>query len=1048
MNKRCFGKLPVFWLVVLFSLIAAKATAQSSTYNTVNWRFSNPKQFGFTVTDIDFFDNNKGVAVGASGGIAYTTDGGANWTYGAFRFLNAAGIETSSSFIDVHFVTANVVYAVGSNGCMAKSADGGVHWNFVNNPLYNNAKAINTVWFLNENKGYMGGQNNNTPDQAPKLYFTNNGGATWDSMAAPIGGKTRVGYPNNANVAPLLWDITAKGKEIYRIIFINDNLGYISGSGSSIFDPMPNVTSTATCLPTPSTTSTGSHHASLLWKFSNGTLTDYSISKERLGYNGIYNAAPNCTYKYASNSVHTQNYRTMHIVDDTTVLLISQNNNIVVKVSTGPNSFTPNINAPGVTEIGKYQLLNAPSPPINNNSGIGPSIPATNPVFAFSQPTTIVKAASGKLFVPVNSPVISPVNRMLTSVDTGRTWKEERWLPTGRSYSQFGGTAMDLLPSGKFVAAGQNGVVADSIPGGSWNSNYVQNAVGAYNKIDFADCNNGLAAGGGSIARTPDGGKTWNEIIRSDFIALNIFINSAAFVSNNPAKAYFTTSVGSIYKSDNINAPTPTLDPVFAQTNYQMWDIATVGNDSVWACGYTTTPSTAQTSKVFRSFNGGTTWTTVSAFPSNPSATNYLLRFIEFPSRNTGYVAGTRDTIWKTTDGGVTWNKLPLPTPGVTPQITYTDMFALDNNTVFLVGNGFPRKVILRTTDGGNTWQNITGNSLAILPVGNFNSVVFHDLNNGYVGSAGGFLVTNNGGTTWRLDVPAATTNHVSLSFAPKNVPAGTPFSNRRLFTVGVFANHIMEYGDTTNLNVSSSELLVSSCNNTANGSVTVTATGGIAPYTYSIDGGTFQASGIFNNISAGNHTIQVRDFACGLVAKVINVPVRPAPNVNAGADKTIVEGDQVMLTGASSGSPVSIAWTPGASIVSGAGTFTPVVKPAATTSYVITVTDANGCLSTDNAQVMVIPYCIKVMNAFTPNNDGMNDRWLVTNGAPCTERIFVEVYNRYGNEVYRNENYLNNWDGTYKGKPVADGTYYYNVSFRTITGKMVSLKGDVTILR
>nr|MBP8244789.1 gliding motility-associated C-terminal domain-containing protein [Chitinophagaceae bacterium] len=141
------------------------------------------------------------------------------------------------------------------------------------------------------------------------------------------------------------------------------------------------------------------------------------------------------------------------------------------------------------------------------------------------------------------------------------------------------------------------------------------------------------------------------------------------------------------------------------------------------------------------------------------------------------------------------------------------------------------------------------------------------------------------------------------------------------------------------------------------------------------------------------------------------------------------------------------ILWTPNNNIT-GASTFTPVVKPAQTTPYLLTVTDANGCIGSDNALVTVIPYCIKVMNAFTPNNDGQNDRWLVTDGNPCTDKIFVAVYNRYGNEVYRNENYQNNWDGTYKGKPVADGTYYYNVSFKTITGKPISVKGDVTILR
>jgi gliding motility-associated-like protein len=95
-----------------------------------------------------------------------------------------------------------------------------------------------------------------------------------------------------------------------------------------------------------------------------------------------------------------------------------------------------------------------------------------------------------------------------------------------------------------------------------------------------------------------------------------------------------------------------------------------------------------------------------------------------------------------------------------------------------------------------------------------------------------------------------------------------------------------------------------------------------------------------------------------------------------------------------------------------------------------------------------VIPYCAKVMNAFTPNRDGSNDLWLVTNGAPCTNRIRAAVYNRYGQEVYKSENYQNNWDGTYNGKPVPDGTYYYAVTYYFIGGRQVILKGDVTILR
>jgi gliding motility-associated-like protein len=87
-------------------------------------------------------------------------------------------------------------------------------------------------------------------------------------------------------------------------------------------------------------------------------------------------------------------------------------------------------------------------------------------------------------------------------------------------------------------------------------------------------------------------------------------------------------------------------------------------------------------------------------------------------------------------------------------------------------------------------------------------------------------------------------------------------------------------------------------------------------------------------------------------------------------------------------------------------------------------------------------------MEAFTPNGDGINDKWLVTNGAPCTNQIIVKVFNRYGQEVYVNPAYQNNWDGTYKGKPIPDGTYYYVVTYKLINGRDYTLRGDVTILR
>jgi gliding motility-associated-like protein len=325
-----------------------------------------------------------------------------------------------------------------------------------------------------------------------------------------------------------------------------------------------------------------------------------------------------------------------------------------------------------------------------------------------------------------------------------------------------------------------------------------------------------------------------------------------------------------------------------------------------------------------------------------------------------------------------------------------------------------------------------------------------HDANNGYVVTPGGVLFkTNNGGASWTLDLAPTGSIFTTMAFAPKTVPAGISMENRKMFVCGVNINGapMMEYGNPANINVNSTENITSSCDNATQGTITINATGGIAPYTYNINGGPFQSSNIFTGLTIGPKTITIKDAFCGIVTKTVTVPTRVAPTVNAGPDFTIVEGDQVTLSGSSTGTPTTIAWAP-ASSLTGANTFTPVAKPTSTTTYVMSVTDQNGCISTDNTLVTVIPYCIKAMNAFTPNGDGMNDRWLVTTSAACTKQIAVAVFNRYGNIVYKNDNYQNNWDGTYNGKPVPDGTYYFTATYTTITNNTILLKGDLTILR
>ncbi len=179
-------------------------------------------------------------------------------------------------------------------------------------------------------------------------------------------------------------------------------------------------------------------------------------------------------------------------------------------------------------------------------------------------------------------------------------------------------------------------------------------------------------------------------------------------------------------------------------------------------------------------------------------------------------------------------------------------------------------------------------------------------------------------------------------------------------------------------------------------------------------------------------------------IQRTVTVTVFEGATANAGPDAIILTGDTYQML--STGSAGSYLWSPSTGL-SSATVLSPVASPQTTTTYTLTVTSPQGCTATDQMTLTVVPYCIKPMNAFTPNGDGINDRWLITDGN-CLISVRAQVFNRYGSRVFESPNYDNTWDGTYKGKPLPDGTYYYVLEFVLLNGKRQVLKGDVTILR
>ena len=1036
MNKPVVQTRKGQLLSLLFILLVSATFAQVGQGSI---KFSNPKPMGFTSLYASFADNTNGICVGVVGAIGKTSDAGATWQYGVFSYIDVNGMEVRPTFADVHYVTPTVAYAVGTNGSMAKSVDGGVNWTLVKNPLYNVNLDINAVWFINKDTGYIGGKaiktatttatginitsNETDPNAAPKLYFTRNGGATWDSIAAPTGVKTNMGYINNPTYAPIKKAISAWGKEIFRIRFVNATTGYIVGSTNTVYE---RIQSSATA-----TTSTSGNWAALVWKFENGSLTDYSVSKEKLGYSGIlpFGGTLTATTAYSPNGTPAgQILKAFTPINDSVIVAATFNNAMVVRISTGKSQTSASTVETGVNYPGKFEIVYNQQPP----NGY-PKVPITTNPFAGSNMVSMRYTPSGSIVVT------SGGGRLVYSNDKGSTWGFTNPFPASTNYTNAQLYALDVTPNGRIVAFGDQGVYADSLPNtSSWKSTYVTTtpATGA-SQVAFLECNNGITAGGfGLIMATTDGGKTWKDKSNQAWRASLLSIYGVAAADN---KFFFTLSNGNIYSTSDVATTNDLIfnSPIATTLN----GIAAVGK-RIWAVGIRFGEPVFK-AVLFRSFDGGATWdTTKNVFPTGTVAPN--LQYIQFANQDTGYVVGTRGKVFRTVNGGNTWTDVSPTGSPATGSISSLGVSKTDAKVAYYYVSAFPNKFLYKTTNAGVTWSNVSPN-IPSLAWGNITAQVIHDANNAYFVSGNTVLKTTDGGASYTWEHIPNTGIVNGATFYPTVVPAGTPMDQRKVFFAG---GSIYEMGNATKAYISGATEVIApaTCANALGGSIIVTATGGLPPFSYKANTGAFQSSNTLTGLPQGNTTYTVTDKGCNVFTKTVVIPVTIPPTISAGPNVTVMEGSGAFIEAAVP--PGTISWSPSASL-SNPTIARPFATPTSTTNYTITLTDVNGCRATSTMLFTVLPYCVKPMLAFSPNGDGTNDRWLVTlPGNNCAGNINAVIFNRYGEVVYTNPNYQNNWDGNYNGKLLPDGTYYYNLLYQLINGKTVKISGDVTIIR
>jgi gliding motility-associated-like protein len=162
-------------------------------------------------------------------------------------------------------------------------------------------------------------------------------------------------------------------------------------------------------------------------------------------------------------------------------------------------------------------------------------------------------------------------------------------------------------------------------------------------------------------------------------------------------------------------------------------------------------------------------------------------------------------------------------------------------------------------------------------------------------------------------------------------------------------------------------------------------------------------------------------------------------------ADTSVVIGQplQLLATGG-----VFYLWTPATGLNSNTIP-NPIAYVTSDMIYYVKVSSAAGCF--DTASVHVHFYNVEpdlfVPNAFSPNGDGLNDVFRPV-AIGMKKLNYFMVYNRWGQLVFSTTELNKGWDGSFKGKPQDAAGYVWMVQGVTYTGKLITKKGTMVLVR
>ncbi len=194
--------------------------------------------------------------------------------------------------------------------------------------------------------------------------------------------------------------------------------------------------------------------------------------------------------------------------------------------------------------------------------------------------------------------------------------------------------------------------------------------------------------------------------------------------------------------------------------------------------------------------------------------------------------------------------------------------------------------------------------------------------------------------------------------------------------------------------------------------------------------------------------------YNCFSDTAYITVGVGQYPQVNLGPDLVLASGTLHPLHSTFTNGPIaSWNWTPATDLSCSACPL-PTATIKKDVDYIVTVTNQYGCSGSDTLSIKT--FCessqVFIPNAFTPDNDGVNDILMVRGSGIAIVKSF-RIFNRWGQVVFEKHNFPANdpssgWNGLINGKLPAPDVFVYTAEVICHNGSSFTYKGNVSILK